>query len=150
VSFVPALFLNLGRFSNKGNSDFALLIWYKIIAGVNVVTCCQHITYSEVQRKIPFTCLPLHTSPSSRTAINRRPIGSGVSLYKERFCGALNKRGIPIMPHSDRQTASASRFLALFVFCCEILVAVRSLWIDKVDEWTYVLCHLLLQAVKRT
>ena len=52
---------------------------------------------------------------------------------------------------SDRQTASVSRFfLALFVFSCEILVAVRSLWIDKVDEWTYALCHLLLQVVKRT
>ena len=38
----------------------------------------------------------------SLTAINRSPIGSGVSLYKERFCGASNNRGIPITPHSDR------------------------------------------------
>jgi len=120
------------------------------MAGVNVVSCCQHITYSEVQRKIPSSCLPLHWSPSSLPSINRRPIGSGVSLCKEVFGEAINKRGIPITPHSDRQTASVSRFLALFVFCCEILVAVRSLWIDKVDEWTYALCHLLLQAVKRT
>jgi hypothetical protein len=38
----------------------------------------------------------------------------------------------------------------LFVFCCQIPGAVRSLWIDKVNEWTYTLRHLLLGAVTQT
>ena len=116
---------------NKGNSDFVPLMWYKSISRVPVVLRCQHITYSEVRRKIPFSCLPLHRSSSSRRAINRRPICSGVILCKERFCGALNKRGIRITNRSDRETASVSRFcfLALFVFCVRFLElsAVRGL-----------------------
>jgi hypothetical protein len=48
VPFAPALFETSDVSGNRVDGDFVPLIWYEIIAGVNIIPRCQHIAYAEV------------------------------------------------------------------------------------------------------